>query len=161
MTALRDWWSGTIILALIVAIPILGHAQERSELIKVAAPLTYIRVYADSLGASHFAADKVDFTLVDYAPPAPAISVSEVAVAQGVMFLSSPSGWFGDWHPAPRRQYIFCMSGEVEVEVSNGEIRRFGPGSIILVEDTVGQGHITRVVSTERVYLVAVALTGQ
>ncbi len=161
MTALRDWWSGTIILALIVAIPILGHAQERSELIKVAAPLTYIRVYADSLGASHFAADKVDFTLVDYAPPAPAISVSEVAAAQGVIFLSSPSGWFGDWHPAPRRQYIFCMSGEIEVEVSNGEIRRFGPGSIILVEDTVGQGHITRVVSAERAYLVAVSLTGQ
>jgi hypothetical protein len=30
------------------------------------------------------------------------------------------------------------------VEVSDGEKRVFGPGSVLLVEDTTGKGHITR-----------------
>jgi hypothetical protein len=44
----------------------------------------------------------------------------------------------------PRRQFIVHVEGEVEVEVSDGEVRRFSPGSVVLVEDTHGTGHITR-----------------
>ena len=72
--------------------------------------------------------------------------------------MSSPPGWHGDWHPAPQRQWIIILSGELEVEVSDGEIRIFGPGSVVLVEDTFGKGHVSRVVSRERVYCVVVPL---
>jgi quercetin dioxygenase-like cupin family protein len=44
---------------------------------------------------------------------------------------------------------IFCLSGEIEAEVSDGEVRRFGPGAVILLEDTSGPGHITRVVGED------------
>jgi len=135
-----------------------ARVQEQTESIKVSEPLRYARVYSDSAGESHFADEQILFELIDYAPPAPPISVSEIISAEGVVFLSSPSGWFGDWHPAPRRQFIFILSGELEVEVSDGEVRRFGPGRICLVEDTVGKGHISRVVSTERAFLAAVPL---
>jgi hypothetical protein len=135
-----------------------ARVQEQAESIKVAEPLRYARVYSDSAGESHFADEQILFRLTDYSPPAPPVSVSEVISAEGVVFLSSPSGWFGDWHPAPRRQFIFILSGEVEVEVSDGEVRRLEPGSICLVEDTVGKGHISRVVSTERAFLAAVPL---
>jgi len=91
-------------------------------------------------------------------PPAPPISISEVFSAEGVSFISSPSEWFGDWHPAPRRQFIFMLAGELEVEVSDGEVRKFVPGDVLLVEDTAGQGHISRVVSKERAYLAVVPL---
>ena len=64
-------------------------------------------------------------------------------------FFVAPSGWFGDWHPTPRRQIFFCLSGEVEAQVSDGEVRRFGAGSIVLLEDTTGKGHVSRVVSSE------------
>ena len=47
-------------------------------------------------------------------------------------------------HTAPRRQLIVSLSGESEVTVSDGETRRFGPGSVVLVEDTSGKGHRTR-----------------
>lgn len=126
----------------------------------VAEPLAYVRVHADSSGASHFADEQLAFHLADFAPPAPPVSVTDAHSAEGVVFLSSPSGWFGDWHPAPRRQFIFVLQGNLEVEVSDGETRQFGAGAVILVEDTSGQGHITRVAGEERAYLVAVPLTG-
>ncbi|NOR14063.1 MAG: cupin domain-containing protein, partial [Candidatus Aminicenantes bacterium] len=72
--------------------------------------------------------------------------------------ISSPPGWFGDWHPAPRRQFIFMLIGELEVEVSDGEVRKFVPGDVMLVEDTTGQGHISHVIGNERAYLAVVPL---
>ena len=148
-------WATVMALALVCILARSLKAQEPSESIAVAEPLTYTVVYSDSLGLSHFADRHIDFELVDYAPPAPPISVSEVTEADGLVFISSPGGWYGDWHPAPRRQMIFCLSGKLEVEVSDGEVRRFGPGAVILVEDTSGQGHVTRVVGEDRAYLLA------
>ena len=100
----------------------------KKQEIKVAEPFSYKRVYSDSKGESHFANEEVLFKLADFAPP------------------------------APRRQFIFVISGELEVEVSDGEKCRFGSGSIILVEDTKGKGHISRLVSKERGYAIAVPL---
>jgi hypothetical protein len=50
----------------------------------------------------------------------------------------------------------------VEVEASDGEVRRFGPGEAVLVEDTGGKGHITRNVGGKtRRTLVAALTTGE
>jgi uncharacterized cupin superfamily protein len=38
------------------------------------------------------------------------------------------------------------LRGSIEVEVSNGERRRFGPGDLVLVADTTGAGHVTTAV---------------
>jgi hypothetical protein len=135
------------------------EAQDMTDTIPVAEPLAYARVYSDSAGASHFSDGQINLSLADYAPPAPPISVSDVTPVDRVVFLSSPIGWFGDFHPTPRRQFIFFLSGMLEVEVSDGEKRRFGPGSVLVVEDTVGEGHVSRVVGDERAYIVAVPIT--
>jgi len=126
--------------------------------IKVASPHPYAGIYSDSAGESHFEDLEIAFNLADFAPPAPPISVSQPINAEAMVFISSPSGWFGDWHPTPNRQYIFMMSGVLEVEVSDGEIRRFKPGDIIFVEDTTGKGHVSRVVGKDRVYCAALTL---
>jgi len=39
---------------------------------------------------------------------------------------------------------IVQIDGRVELEVSDGEKRVFGPGSVLLLEDTTGKGHVTR-----------------
>lgn len=127
--------------------------------IDVAQPLAYTRIYSDSEGESHFRDEEMSFTLVDFAPPAPPISVSEVRKAEEVFLLSSPPGWFGDWHPAPRKQLMFMLSGLLEVEVSSGETRQFGTGSVLLVEDTSGKGHISLALGEKRVFMVAVPLS--
>jgi len=120
--------------------------------------MKYTRVYADENGESHFEDVEVEFSPVDFAPPAPPLDLSAFAPATQYGFLRAPAGWLGDWHPAPRRQIIFYLAGEIEAEVSDGEVRRFGPGSVTLVEDTTGKGHKSRVVGTTDVLSVVVQL---
>jgi hypothetical protein len=120
--------------------------------------LECVRIFADSEGNSHFGTASIDLFDVDFAPPAPRAEVSEIVDAKHG-FLRMRSGWFGDWHPAPARQVMCLLQGEVEVEVSDGETRRASPGMIVLVEDTEGPGHTTRVVSEEAAVMVFAQLS--
>ena len=65
----------------------------------------------------------------------------------GIMFTEWPSGHFIDWHPAPRRQYIIGLQGEIEIGLGDGTKHRYVAGDARLVEDISGQGHTTQVVS--------------
>jgi quercetin dioxygenase-like cupin family protein len=118
----------------------------------------YTRLYADEGGVSHFEDGEIALNEVAYAPPAPPYLLSEPEAARAVAVTEIPAGWVGDWHPSPKLQWWFQLSGEVEVEVGDGENRRFGPGDIVRVEDTSGRGHVTRVVSAEAVRAVYVQL---
>lgn len=110
--------------------------------------MKYTRIYADTKGESHFMDVQIKLEHVDFAPPAPPVNLSSFNPATQYAFCVFSSGWFGDWHPTPQRQIFFLLSGEVEVQVSDGEVRRFGTGSIVLVEDTTGKGHVSRVVGS-------------
>ncbi len=150
---------GVFIIVIVVLVSALGgNAYGQETEIEKAEPFEIVRIYADTSGESHFGQTTVSFNLVDYAPPAPLISVSDVQDIEGVLFISSPAGWHGDWHPVPRRQLMFCLTGELEVTVSDGETRRFGPGCSILVEDTSGKGHVSRVVGSKRCFMAAMPL---
>jgi len=61
--------------------------------------------------------------------------------------MNAPTVWSSEWHPTSVRNIFFVLTGEWEVVASDGESRRFGPGSVLLVEDTTGKGHSSRVVS--------------
>jgi hypothetical protein len=61
-------------------------------------------------------------------------------------FLRVPKGWIGELHPSPVRMWIFFLSGEMEFEASDGEIRLGVPGKAILLEDTTGKDHSSRVI---------------
>ena len=50
----------------------------------------------------------------------------------------------GEFHNAPRRQWVVILTGGMEVEVGDGTVRRFGPGEVFLADDLKGQGHMTR-----------------
>jgi len=45
--------------------------------------------------------------------------------------------------------YVITLGGTGEVEVAGGVKITDGPGTIVLVEDTTGKGHITRTTGTE------------
>ena len=84
-----------------------------------------------------------------------AMEATPIEGAKGITFRRSPPGHFQDFHTAPRRQYTITLSGEIEVEIGDGTVRRFGPGSVLLAEDLTGKGHTTKVVSAEpRVFIV-------
>lgn len=53
---------------------------------------------------------------------------------------------FLNWHTIQRPQYTVYLTGEIEIEVSNGIKRRFKNGDIVFFNDLFGKGHITRVI---------------
>lgn len=65
--------------------------------------------------------------------------------ATRISFRTDPVGHFIDWHPAPRRQFVIILSGQLEIGLGDGTKRVFGAGDTRLVEDTTGKGHTTRV----------------
>lgn len=107
------------------------------------------RIFSDADGTSHFEDVDIELTSAEYAPPAPPLEVSESIPVSGAVLASFRAGWFGDWHPTPRRQLYFQLSGRLEVSVSDGEIRILGPGDIVLVEDVIAPGHTTRALGEE------------
>ncbi|MFN8558996.1 MAG: hypothetical protein U0531_17200 [Dehalococcoidia bacterium] len=105
--------------------------------------MKYLRIYAGPDGESHF--EDVE---VAAAPGGVASDLSEVIPATGVIFRRSRADQYVDWHPAPRRQFVITLSGEAEIVASDGEVRRIGPGTVMLADDTTGKGHITRGIGT-------------
>jgi len=106
--------------------------------------LTYHRIYTDSQGDSHFDVVTVEQSLARAAPPAAPFYVSGDGPASKYRFYTFEPGWIGELHPAPTRQFLALLSGEVEMETTDGTVRRFGPGDLVLLEDTSGRGHVTR-----------------
>ena len=110
-------------------------------------PLRYARIALDENDRSYFADVSETLEVKNFAPPAGPLGVAALRDAKSLTFTSADAAWVGDWHPTPRVQYVLVMKGEVEITVETGESRRFGPGSVVLLEDIRGKGHDSRVVS--------------
>lgn len=106
--------------------------------------VTYHRIYADSEGNSHYDTVTVEQSMAQPAPPAAPFYVSRDGPASKYRFYTFSPGWIGELHPAPTRQFLALMSGAVEMETTDGEVRRLLPGDLVLLEDTSGRGHVTR-----------------
>src|SRR5690242_19544333 len=108
--------------------------------------MRYVRIFAGPEGLTHFEEGQTEMAETDFAPPAPPFAMSSIFSTIEVRFGTMPAGWFGDWHRSPQRQFRIQLAGEVEFEVGDGAVRRFGPGSVVLLEDLGGNGHRMRVV---------------
>ena len=116
-----------------------------------------VRVYTGSDDLTHI--EKVDLPMESFVDTEGAYGLGTPFLpASGITFRESPSGYFLDWHNAPRRQYTITLTGEAEIEASDGTTMRVGPGDILLAEDLTGKGHTTRVVSAGSRLYVVVAL---
>jgi hypothetical protein len=122
--------------------------------------MRYIRLFADAAGESHFADIEVEFADSDYTQSAPPLGLSTLYPATQFGFMNAPAGWQSDWHPSSARNFFVVINGEWEVTASDGETRRFGPQSLLLVEDTTGKGHKSRVISDAIAAMVELATEG-
>ena len=110
------------------------------------------RIYTGPDGESHFE---------DIEIPVQAKNVgreSEHINATGMVFVELDSDHVYDWHNAPRRQYMITLKGEGEFEIGDGTRRRFGPGDILLAEDTTGRGHKSQTINNRPRKVVFVTL---
>lgn len=110
---------------------------------------SFVRIIGDGRGGSRFADAVHTLALADFAPPAPPLYVSEPGSATATRFIGAPAGWDSPPHPAPSPQWVIILRGIVEVRTTDGAARRFGPGTAIHLEDTMGAGHATRVLPGE------------
>lgn len=75
--------------------------------------------------------------------------LKDLTVPRALSINETDPGHQYDWHNAPQRQWVFTLGGEIEVELRDGTKQRFRAGDVILAEDLTGDGHRTRVVSSE------------
>ena len=101
-----------------------------------------VRLYTGPDNKSHF--EDIQIPLKDGGKVG---FISELYKATGVVFRETAGDYNYDFHPAPRRQYVVNLEGEVEIEVGDGTRRILRTGDILLAEDTTGQGHISRAVA--------------
>jgi hypothetical protein len=121
--------------------------------------IEYLRIFSDSDGCSHFEELQIALNTNDYAPPATPLNTSSVESAKAIVFLELPVGWVGDWHPTPVRQWLILMTGECEFESGDGEFCRRKAGEVVMLDDTEGKGHCTKVIGDVSVRIAAVHFT--
>ena len=110
---------------------------------------TYVRLFTDAQGETHFEEIQSTLARVDFAYGMPPLFVSEEIAAQASSFFGAPAGWESDWHPSSGRHLFAVLSGVWEVTASDGQTRKFSTGDVLLVEDTTGKGHTSRVIGDE------------
>lgn len=108
-------------------------------------PRAYVRIYADAEGHSHLEDVPLDGEATGVVESELRAVFSEPFPAQSASFRYVVQEADGEHpHNAPRRQFIVMLAGVCEIEASDGDRRRLGPGEVLLLEDTEGHGHITR-----------------
>ncbi len=70
-------------------------------------------------------------------------------------------GVMQDWHPAPQRQFVIILSGQLEIGFEDGSKKIFGPGDARLVEDITGKGHTTIALGHEPCVTATIGLRNQ
>ncbi len=131
-------------LALAAALAAIPRSDEAKTMSGSNRTFTYVHLYSDANGVSHFR----DETLKLETTPGPhgndgALAAYTLRGTQGAQLLALKLGAREDWHNAPRRMFLIVLQGMSQVTASDGEVRRFGPGSMLLMDDAKGKGHIT------------------
>jgi uncharacterized cupin superfamily protein len=99
-----------------------------------------IRIYADADGNSHIQE-------LPIATKAGKIRRTESAPVTAFSYADYTASSTEDWHRTPGRQFSISMSGEIEVEVSDGKKHAIHAGDLVFLEDLQGKGHVTRILS--------------
>jgi hypothetical protein len=109
-----------------------------------------VSLYSGPDGESHFR--EIEVNLKTKAP-SPAKESKSVKVSELLFREGKGPDIKNDWHPAPFRQLIVILQGEMLVEIGDGSKRRLGQGEILLAEDTTGHGHITYPLYKSAIYI--------
>ena len=74
------------------------------------------------------------------------LKLSNSYASPSVLFAELPDGLVQSWHNAPARQVVVVLTGELEVETTDGQTRRWRAGEAFLADDLTGKGHKTKTI---------------
>ena len=132
--------------------------------------MRYVRIFADADGESHFEDAELEgkpgqvttesrTTLLSGPLPASALTFVEPLPDASTEHLGID---LPNPHTAPSRRWAIVLSGRIAVTASDGERREFGPGDVLLAEDTSGRGHwTTALVPDTRIMMVIAPESGE
>ena len=85
---------------------------------------SYVRIYADDQGESHFEDIEVTLAPREFAPPAPPLNVAVLGETGAAALVGGEPSWHGEIaHPTPKRQLMCILSGSFATTASDGETR--------------------------------------
>jgi len=111
-----------------------------------------VRLRADAAGTSFFEDTDLSGPVRLFGSGETSSRIVEIVAADAVIVreVVDEANRPGQWHRSPRRQLEIHLSGTSEIEAGSGETRRFGPGDVLLTEDTHGRGHVFRPIAGPR-----------
>ena len=116
--------------------------------------MKYTRIYADPDGETHFEDVDVEFHDGKVVPEAQRNGLSIPQPVSDSFFLEVYDVYSADFHPSPRKQWFISLSWVGEFGTSDGEIRSFKSGDVILVDDMASKDHIARHIEPGTIMLV-------
>ena len=99
------------------------------------ASFTKVTLFTGADGRARFREDPVE--LPEGTPQA---MLSKVLPASGYQLRHSPVGFRSQWHCTPQAQWVFILSGEMQIGLQDGSTRVFGPGQHFYSADTLPPG---------------------
>jgi hypothetical protein len=96
---------------------------------------TKVVLYTDTDGRAKFREEPI--ALPEGTPQA---MLSAVLPASGYQLRHSPVGFRSQWHCTPQPQWVFILSGEMEIGLQDGTSRAFKPGAHFYSTDTLPAG---------------------
>ena len=96
---------------------------------------TQVELFTDAHGRAQFR--ELDIALDQGTPAA---RLSAILPASGMQLRHSPVGFASAFHCTTAPQWLFVLSGVMEIGLQDGSVRRFGPGEHFLSADTLPAG---------------------
>src|SRR5215831_15757333 len=103
--------------------------------------VTCLRIFADAKGETHMEDIEITLQPRKLFKDNPPLHLTRTLAASGCNICHIPSG-MGEvnWHNPPHRMLAIWLTGEVEFETSDGDIRRLAAGSVVLARGYDTQG---------------------
>ena len=130
-------------IAVLAALSLNANAADKPAMKPATGTLSFSRLYTGPDGVSHWVDEKLPLASRGTENIEAMMATAQVGDVKGAFVAMLKSGATEDWHVAPRRQFMVCLRGLVEVTAADGQVRRLKPGEFALLEDLSGKGHIT------------------
>jgi hypothetical protein len=140
MSSIRRWTFGWGLMAVLVLICAPQVSRQGILAQSVAKPYAMQLLYTGPDGLAY---------VKDLQVAARPNGVVDLLPVNGIEIHRTPPGFSIGWHLEKRRQYLITLSGSGEIGIAGGKKIILRPGSILLVENTTGKGHMTRTLGKE------------
>ncbi len=96
---------------------------------------TKVTLYTDAQGRAQFREEEIALT-----EGTPQAMLSAIFPSAGYQLRESPVGFRSQYHCTPKPQWVFILSGIMEIGLQDGSSRSFAPGQHFLSADKLPDG---------------------